>query len=198
MAKKNQKKRFKKLDKKTAKKLKNLDKQIRDNKYVSREEFLVNSFTKSFRRYYDSLSPDRQNSLVQYIIRCDDHETQKTLVPKERFEPEIKMKKCSSLSEVLTELKNVKKREKKARKNKIKNIVEDGNGILHLLNPEAYDQVRMGKKAYRKEIQRLANETFKGLPLELDCTLKGYRDQLLKSDKVNAEVMESFWNSHGY
>jgi len=193
----------KKIKKSLKKSIKKLEKQFYDNnKYVSREEFIVSKFSKRIRKYYESLSEERKKSFVQYIIRQEDSEREESLekyaTVKEDDSEEYKMKKCRTLAEVIKEVEKRKKFRKK-REKKIKHILKGSKGILYILNPEAYDQTLLSKKDYRKYLKKIVEEEKKNMKnVELDCTLKNFRDQLLKNDSVNEAVMEAFWGKEGF
>jgi hypothetical protein len=198
MSKKN--KKFKKSLKKNIKKL---EKELyENNKYVSREEFIVSKFSKPVKRYYNSLTEERKKAFVQYIIKQEDYEREQSLekyatVRDDSDYHEYKMKPAKNLAGVLRELEKKKKYEKKRAK-KLKNILKGSKGLLYLLNPEAYDQTLLSKKDYRKYLKKLVEEEKKDHPVELDCTLKNFHKELMKNESVNEAVMDAFWGKEGF
>jgi len=193
------KKKFKKSFKKNIRKL---EKELyENNKYVSREEFIISKFSKRIRKYYETLSEDRKKSFLKYIMNQEDYERKNSLEKyaevKDNNEDQYEMKVCRTLAEVIKELKKKKKFEKK-RKKKIKHVLKGSKGVLYLLNPEAYDQIGLSKKEYRKILKRLAKNDNENTSVELDCTLKDFYDKLMKNESVNEEVMNAFWGKDGF
>jgi hypothetical protein len=184
---------------KLKKKLKKLnDNLYKNNKYVTKEEFLCSRMPKSLKTYYNKLSDEMKKALVSYIIKREELDGIKSLRKIETNDPDddIKVRKTHSILEAIDELKKYKKRKKK--KLKFKNVIKGTKGLLHLLNPEAFDQTLLNRKDYRKQLKKLAEKEQEEAPVELDCTLKNFHKELMKNDSVNQEVMNGFWNKFGY
>jgi len=199
MGKKNKDKKFKKSLKKNIEKM---EKDLyKNNKYVTREEFLVSKLSKSVKRYYKSLPEERKKSFLKYILGQEDYGRESALEKhsKKRDSEEIayKMKSSKTLSGAVDQLKKKQKFQKK-RKRKVKHILKGSKGLMYLLNPEAYDQTLLDKKDYRKYLKKIVENEKKNPAVELDCTLKNFHSELMKNETVNQEVMDSFWNKHGY
>lgn len=185
---------------------KNIDKKIKklerkfyqNNKYVSREEFLIPKLSKSLRMYYDKISNERKKALISYILDQEDYVSETSLdsISISDDKPIYKMHSCRKISEVIVELRKSRKKQKKA--TKMKHVLKGSKGLLYLLNPEAYDQTLLSKKDYRKQLKKLAKEESKVMPIELDCTLKNFHLELMKNESVNEDVMQGFWNKYGY
>jgi hypothetical protein len=193
------KKKFKKSLKKNIEKL---EKDLyKNNKYVSREEFIISKFTKSIKRYYNSLSEERKKSFLKYVLAQEDYDRQSSLekhtTRKDDEEITYEMKTRRTLSGAVGELKKQRKF-RKTRKKKVSNILKGSKGLLYLLNPEAFDQTLLDKKDYRKYLKKMVEKEKEETSVELDCTLKNYHKELMKNETVNEEVMNSFWNKHGY
>lgn len=195
----------KRSKKKLDKKIKKLHKELYDSsKYVSRGEFIVAKMSKSLKRYYNSISEVRQKALVQYIIRQEDWEITNSLERHSKKsdnnedEVYIKPRKCNTMAEVREDLarrkrKTKKQKKKRSSKNRVKRLVKGTDGLLHLLNPETYDQIKLDDKAYRKQLKKMIETEKAKEPIELDCTLKNFHKELMKNSSVNEGVMDSFW-----
>jgi hypothetical protein len=194
------------LPKKKTKKMKKLEKELRkldrdlydNNKYVSREEFLKSKLSKRVKVYYNGLSSESQQKFLKYILKQEDWDETERLSqierPQEKNDLKITSKKAHSIGELVKDIKNTRKK----RKDKNKNVLKTKKGLLVILNPEAYDQTLLDNKDYRKYLKKLADKEREDTSVELDCTLKNFRKELLGNDKVNSAVMDSFWNKHGY
>lgn len=195
------KKKTKKIDKKLNKKLKKLNERLYDNnKYVSREEFLIKKLSGRILVYYNNLSDERKKAFINYIIKQEDYNSRHSLERLEKEDNKIEPltdKKCGSISELISNIKKNKNKKKKERK-KIKNIIKTKDGLHILLNPEAYDVTLLKKKDYRKFLSKLASKEKENPITEIDCTLKNFKKQLMKNDNVNQAVMDAFWNKSGY
>jgi hypothetical protein len=192
----------KKFNKSLKKNIEKLEKDLyKNNKYVTREEFVVSKFTKSIKRYYKSLSEERKKAFVKYILSQEDFDRESSLekhsTRSDRDTIEYEMKSSRTLAGAVDQLKKKQKFQKK-RKKKVQNIVKGKKGLLYLLNPEAYDQTLLDKKDYRKYLAKMVEQEKEDTSVELDCTLKNFQKELMKNETVNQEVMDSFWNKHGY
>lgn len=191
-------KKGKKFKKSLAKNIEKLEKDLyKNNKYVTREEFLISKFTKRIKKYYNSLSEERKKSFIKYVLAQEDYDRESALEKhsKRKYKEKViyKMKNSKTVTGAIDELKKQRKFVKK-RKRKIKNIIKGDKGLLYLLNPEAYDQTLLDKKDYRKYLKKIVEKEKKETYIELDCTLDNFHKELMKNEVVNQEVMSSFWN----
>jgi len=181
--------------KKLKKKLEKLNRKLYDNnKHITREEFLIHKLSKRIKMYYDNISEDRQKAFIAYIIKQNDFENLNRLekINKSPNKDALCSKKCKSVSQLIDQIKKEKKRKNN------RNVLQTKEGLLIILNPEAYDHTLLGKKKYRKYLKKVAEKEKENVPIELDCTLKNFRKELLKNDNVNQIVMDSFYNKFGY
>src|SRR5690606_14837096 len=106
--------------------------------------------------------------------------------------------KCKNFAEVARKIDKELKKRKEREKRKNKHLIKTKSGMYMILNPEAYDHTLLDDKKYRKYLKKVAEKEKEQIPVELDCTLSGFIDQLVGNRKVNKAVTESFWNKHGY
>jgi len=181
-------------------KLKKLDEELYNNKYVSREEFLKSKLSKSLKAYYKKLSDERKAHFLRYIIRDEDWETMQSLIQSRRVEDDDE-EGVDNVPRSLKELNRLAATPKKTKKKKKdkRNVLRMKRGLLKVLNPESHDRALLSNKDYRKYLKKLADkEMKKDANVQLDCTIKNFREVLMDNDTVNTAVMDSFWNKHGY
>lgn len=199
---KEKQKKVKKKHKKLERKLHELDRELyENNSHVSREEFLVAKLSGRVKEYYNRLTPDRKDAFIGYILRQEDWENRRIMDQLEDTDQieageRRSVRKYKKLSDLVLDLRKEKKRSKSGAKSR--HLIKTKKGLYYLLNPEAYDQTLLNKKKYRKYLRKLADKQKDNNPIELDCTLKGFKDELMRNQKVNKAVIDGFWNKHGY
>jgi len=179
-------------------KIKRLNGDLYDNnKHITREEFVISKLSKRVKQYYIKLSEERKLAFIRYIIKQDDWQITINLeeLSVKNTVPVLCSKKCKSIAELID---NIKKEKKSIKKKERKYILKSKSGLITLLNPEAYDHTLLSKKNYRKYLKKLAKDEQEAPSVELDCTLKNFKKELMKNNNVNGAVMDSFYNKFGY